>query len=392
VEETVTAYFEANLPNGFLSANVATPVIQIDADQETIRVAADAQIPTTFMQILGQDSLNVSAATVVQRSTRGMELALVMDNTGSMRSGDKIGTMKEAAQELVDVLYGSRQVVDGLWVSVVPYAVAVNVGDDNSGWLTGYDPSAYSGTTWKGCVEARPAPLDTSDAPPSDGGWPPFFYPSDTDNDWPPIDETNLAQNNGTGPNLGCASAITALTDDRDIVEAAIDEMQPWHRGGTMGNLGLVWGWRTISPRWRGLWGVGTPADMPFDYDEPLMDKVVVMLTDGVNQFYDHGSSGPDGSDYGGYGRLGWGVLGTTDGGDAQDEVDQRLADTCAAMKAEGVIIFTITFQLSDSGTRDLYRACATDADHYYNSPSNDELSGIFKQIGSELSNLRIAQ
>ena len=393
VTATVEAFFAANLPADFMSATIDGPTIAIDAEQETIRVSASAEIPTTFMQVLGEDLLRVSAETVVQRSVRGMELALVMDNTGSMRSGGKIDAMKAAAQELVDILYGDRQTVDNMWISVVPYAVAVNVGSGNSGWLTGYDPAAYAGASWKGCVEARAAPGDqTDDTPLLGGGWPPYLYPSDVDNVWPPINEANSAQNNGTGPNLGCASPILPLTDWRQDVEDAIAAMQPWHRGGTMGNLGLAWGWRTISPKWRGMWGLGTPADMPFDYDKPLMDKVVVMLTDGVNQFYDHNGGGPDGSDYGGYGRVGWGRLGTTNPGDAEDEIDARMAATCAAMKAEGVIIFTITFQLSHGPTRDLYRTCASSPDHYYDSPSNDDLSTVFQEIGSELSNLRIAQ
>ncbi|MCR9221804.1 MAG: VWA domain-containing protein [Alphaproteobacteria bacterium] len=392
VEDTVAAFFAANLPPGFMASTITGPTIQIDSAQETIRVSASAEIPTTFLQVLGQDVLQVSAETLVQRSVRGLELALVMDNTGSMRSGGKITAMKDAAMELVAILYGDRQTVDNLWISVVPYAVAVNVGAGRSGWLTGYDPADYAGTSWKGCVEARAAPGDETDDAPVDGLWPPYFYPTDVDNIWPPIDESNAAQNDGTGPNLGCASPITGLTDWRPTIETAIGAMQPWHRGGTMGNLGLVWGWRTLSPKWRGLWGGDTPADMPFDYDKPLMDKAVVMLTDGVNQFYDHNGGGPDGSDYGGYGRVGWGRLGTTNKGAAEDEVDARLAAACAAMKAEGVIVFTITFQLSHGPTRDLYRTCASSDDHYYDSPSNAELSNVFQQIGAELSNLRIAQ
>ena len=59
--------------------------------------------------------------------------------------------------------------------------------------------------------------------------------------------------------------------------------MKPWRRGGTTGNLGLVWGWRTLSPKWRGLWG---DADLPLDYGTDFMDKVVVIMTDGNNTFY----------------------------------------------------------------------------------------------------------
>ncbi len=68
---------------------------------------------------------------------------------------------------------------------------------------------------------------------------------------------------------------------------AAIDEMGPWHRGGTMANLGLAWGWRVLSPEWRGLWGGDTPEELPLDYHTPNMHKVIILLTDGNNEWYD---------------------------------------------------------------------------------------------------------
>ncbi len=77
------------------------------------------------------------------------------------------------------------------------------------------------------------------------------------------LKEDNDDQNDGTGPNLGCGPAITPLIASKTNVLAAIDEMLPWHRGGTMANLGLAWGWRVLSPSWRGLWGGATPADLP---------------------------------------------------------------------------------------------------------------------------------
>ena len=70
-------------------------------------------------------------------------------------------------------------------------------------------------------------------------------------------------------------------------VDAALDGMGAWSRGGTSGNEGLAWGWRVLSPRWRGLWGGDTPNARPLDYDAADTDKVVVMLTDGNNEVYD---------------------------------------------------------------------------------------------------------
>ena len=56
-----------------------------------------------------------------------------------------------------------------------------------------------------------------------------------------------------------------------------------------------------ISPNWRGLWGGETPATLPADYDDPQVQKAIVLLTDGDNSFTDtiktaYGTAG----DYGG--------------------------------------------------------------------------------------------
>ena len=82
------------------------------------------------MKLFGVDTIDVSARTVIHRQTRGMELALVMDNTGSMRSGGKMDAMKDAAQDLLDILFAGNETVPNFWVSVVPYTATVNVGSD----------------------------------------------------------------------------------------------------------------------------------------------------------------------------------------------------------------------------------------------------------------------
>ena len=246
------------------------------------------------------------------------------------------------------------------------------------------------------------------------------------DNEWDPdgaesdLKDDNGHQNDGTGPNLGCGPAITPLVESKTDVLAAIDEMLPWHRGGTMANLGLAWGWRNLSPQWRGMW-TGSPPELPLDYASPNMAKVVILLTDGVNQWYDwpgakwtvsgedHYSGIPGsnqypdpeddefksdwpGADYTAYGRLNEARLGTTNNGTAAGVINDRMLELCESMKAQDIILYTITFQLSNSTTQQLFRDCATDDDHYFNSPSNSDLQQTFVTIADELSKLRIAE
>lgn len=572
----IQKYFEANFPDDYMGSAVVEFDIDVGSGNEQLTISATAKVPTTFLRVLHIDDMKVSARSVVKRSVRGLELALIMDNTGSMRSRGKIDTMKAAASDLVNILYGDKETINNFWVGLVPFVATVNIGKEHTDWLTedptvpdsyeerrrisdgtpigdmtrhggiyaAYDrflrqssrqgayqrqrnyrdtseigldwghgnekiivgyrliSSANKGfvemrrdrvivqfyfegsddgrnwtplhytravykkkrrrgqsrmaiidvtggvwqpkafrmhrvrirdhkqrisdmfvaefemysyvkietppVPWKGCVEARVSPHDESDDPPSEELFNIHYWRSTIgdygdqkgDNDWPEIDEANEAQNEGTGPNLGCGPAITSLTAEKTKILDAIDEMQPWHRGGTHANLGLAWGWRVISPRWQGLWGGDTPASLPMDYDEPLMDKVAIVLTDGENVYYDwpgglpgspQSGSHPD-TDYTAYGRLSEGRLGTTNKAAAVVEINRRMARLCENMKDEGIVIYAITFQLNDEPTKELFRNCASDPSKYYDSPSNEQLRTTFVEIGNELTNLRIAE
>lgn len=396
------AFFATNVAAGGSSLIDPTLDMTISADNSVITLSARADIDTTFMRLFGFDQVTVSAVTEVTRETRGMELALVMDNTGSMRSGGKIGAMKSAAQDLVEIVYGDDETNPNLWVSVIPYTATVNIGAGRTGWLTAsgqgdVSGGSYNPTSWKGCVMARGGAGDRGDDTPDFDPFIPYFWEDSVDNDWVlsgggfDLDETNGAQNDGRGPNLGCGPAITPLTAAKTTISAAIDEMLPWHRGGTASNLGLVWGWRTLSPSWRGLWGGATPTALPLDYDEPFMDKVIVVLTDGQNQFYDHQGGGPQGSDFTAYDRLE--VFGFSSLNDARAELDSRFATLCQSIKDTGIIIYAITFGgTPNSSTQSLYRGCASRESFYYHAPDNDELQDVFRAIGRQLSNLRLSQ
>lgn len=399
----IAAFFAANFPAGFLGAQVTGPSIIADLDTGELTLEARAVVPTSFVRVLGIETVDVRARAVVRRAVRGMELVLVMDNTGSMRSNGKIDAMKSAAATLVNQLYGERDTVEDFWVALVPYVASVNIGAGRTDWLATFDAALFQNSTWKGCVEARSAPYDQTDDPPSVAAFVPYrwastygLYSGNGDNNWTAtnIDETNNAQNNGRGPNLGCGPPILPLTAEKSTVLTSIAGMLPWHRGGTMANLGLVWGWRVLSPRWRGLWGGATPADLPLDYHTPLMDKVMIILTDGENQWYDWPDGQPNSpsADYTAYGRPTEGRLGVTNGGSAATTIiNNRMLAACTAMKAEGVIIYAITFQLSSSSAQNLYRSCATSPAHYFNSPSNSSLQSAFDAIGKDLTNLRLA-
>ncbi|HEY4250331.1 MAG TPA: pilus assembly protein TadG-related protein [Roseomonas sp.] len=108
------------------------------------------------------------------------------------------------------------------------------------------------------------------------------------------------------GPHLGCLYepryVVLPLTAGRTTLVNRIAglEAEPWqwHRymtgqksithGGTVIHAGLQMAWLTISPRWTGLWGLPRTANnrtLPLTADV-AGQKVIVLMTDGNNEFY----------------------------------------------------------------------------------------------------------
>jgi Flp pilus assembly protein TadG len=375
-------YFDANFGRSSDAIEVESFDFEVDPTYRYVTLSATAKVPTLFMRVFGNDTMEVGARAVIERETTGMELALVLDNTGSMQDDDKFETMQDAALDLVDILYGEKDTIDNLWVSVVPFVTTVNIGTANSAWIKASDlartkPSDWgtvkagkktTAVSWKGCILARANPLDTSDTPPSGNLFSSFRWTS------PP---------SGSDYNYTCPAAILPLTASKTKIDAALKAMAAAPKaGGTATNFGTVWGWRTLSPRWRGLWS-GGDATLPLDYDTPQMEKVAVVLTDGENQLlYDQ---------YTGYGYPS--ALGYKKTADSTDMLNARMITVCDAMKAKHIRVFSIMFgKGNDKKAKDLLKSCATSEAMYYDAVTNADLQKAFKAIGGQLANLRIVE
>jgi Flp pilus assembly protein TadG len=427
--------------SGLLGATVTGPLFT-PLDEATLQVSASARVPTTFLQVLGIREWTVHAQNAARRADLGMELALVLDVTGSLDVSG-ITAVRNSAADLVNILYGSRETVPNLRVAVVPYTASINIGPTRTGWLRAgtLDQNAYGRTGWQGCVDARRDGLDVTDDPPTTEAarFVPFLWSSTHgqtwrvgnrdytgDNNWTTgpggITEDDYdsdgmrARNNAVGPNLGCPRmAILPLTASRTTVLNHIAAQRFGNRGGTMGNLGLQAGWWTLSPRWRGLWG--DPLT-PVDHGTPLIQKVLVIMTDGQNNWYDwpgvrdqfNGAPGraDDGrvttgndADRTSYGRLSAQHLlpgQTITNAQGTAEIDRRFGQMCTAIKATGITIYTVAFQIDGlpTGTRtpivNLLTTCASAPVNFFNAPTAEALRTSFREIGTQLANLRLSQ
>jgi len=190
------------------------------------------------------------------------------------------------------------------------------------------------------------------------------------------------------GPNAYCPQPVTPMTNVKQTVLDAIGNMQA--TGDTLIDLGLAWGGRMISPSWRGQWGGTMDTNhLPMDYGAANMKKAVILLTDGYNNITPNY--------YGAYDYLSAARLGTNSQVTAKKELDKRTANACTNIKHNGdVLLYVIALDTSsnpiDGTTLAMLQNCATDYNHFFRSPSAQDLKATFKAITDSLSKLRVSK
>lgn len=447
-------YLNANFQGFTIDATITDFDLDLSDDETIVTLEAEATLPTTFMRIFGKNEMKVSARSEITREMTGLEVALVLDVTGSMDDpvggGDntkKIAALRTAGVDLVNILFGSNDEVDDLWVGVVPFSQSVNIGTNHADWmedLSDYTDQIYcsgptSGTPfcpnnsltissanvstrtnpitrvdrymfadragwyfaphgWGGCVLERwDGDLDVTDDTPDTQKWETYFVPdtsSSGNNNWRTstggyavnADHDDDGDDEEASANKGCPQqAITTLTNQKADLLAAVNGLV-YPRGNTHIPVGAVWGWRLLSPEWRGLWGGEMDSnDLPLEYDEPLSQKAMILMTDGTNTM----SSGI----YTAYGWLDEENLGSDTSSGAVTALNTKTTTICNAMKAKGVLIYTIVFgNGSSTSAKNLMKNCASETDFYFFSPSADALKTAFKAIGDSLSKLRVSR
>ena len=299
VSTEVDKYMRVNFPTGYLGASVPHTSATLTNNNMVINLEASTTMPTTFMNIFGISSLTVTANSQVTRTATGLELVMALDNTGSMSSSGKLTALKASATTLVNLLTAGSTQSSKLWIGLVPFSQAVNIGTTHPTWMdTTFNATLnWATTTWGGCVDGHYRNnKDTTDDPPSVQTFRAYYSPSTDNRPFPNNSSTQLKTNkwvtkrNGDGspktyasplnaslgPNVGCPQRILPMTSNKTAILNAISAMVA--NGNTHTNLGVSWGWRMLSPRWRGIWGGDMDANnLPLDYGTPHMNKALVL-------------------------------------------------------------------------------------------------------------------
>ncbi len=389
--------FDANLNNR--SGTVTS--FKLNQNDKTHRLTLDTKghMETSFIGLVGIDSLDFDIKSQVALPGSGLEVALVLDNTDSMDNDGKIGALKVAANNFVDLLMpGATNNEEKLKIGVVPFGNYVNVGKNNRNrnWINvpddyeeehtyrpiissynchtvhynyTYEGRVYTGQyqqcdhnygpeqtytrhyRWKGCVGSREYPFNINDK------------------------RYNNKKVQGL-LDLSCTSKILPLTHRKDRIKKKIAALTT--TGRTYIPAGITWGRRVLSKNVP-FRGGSSRADILAEKTK----QVLVLMTDGQNTRSKSHSSGN--SPKGRNGAYHWGTN--------LAEANSWTAEACTYVKSQNIELFTVTFGSDlDDATRLLMRNCATDADHYFDAANGEALNASFQDIANSIRTVYLSQ
>ena len=127
IQQRADELLAAALANSNITAGSIKTTL-IDGAIPRFKVDVVGKIDSTFGGIFGVSKLNVDAAASVPILVPKLEVALVLDNTGSMNGQGKLSELKDAATSLVSILTdsSSKYAADAK-IAIVPFAKDVNI-------------------------------------------------------------------------------------------------------------------------------------------------------------------------------------------------------------------------------------------------------------------------
>jgi Flp pilus assembly protein TadG len=396
-----------------------------DFTANTISMEAEGVVPTPFLSLVRQEGYTVGAQAqarlqVGENAGQSVEVSLMLDVTGSM-DGTKIADLKLAAKDFIDIVVWQDQSEYTSKVAIVPFSETVNLGttalansvrgtlrtgscltssspcislltDLLAGllpWVFGTPPTWYrfppaSGSTPKTfkisdrCVTERTGSAAYNDDAPNTSSkkvGPGFF----TSRNYTTADPREVCGAMAISAGDAEVNTIQPLSNDKTMLKRRIDKLATG--GGTAGHLGTAWAWYMLSPNWAYLW---PGANQPKAYGTEKLQKYAILMTDGeYNTMYCNGAQAKNSN----------GADINCNATNGQSYTQARTL--CTNMKAKGITVYTVGFQLTGGTGATSYQTlqqCASSPDKFFNAEDGAELRLSFRAIALEVAKLSLSQ
>jgi Flp pilus assembly protein TadG len=373
IQTKANDYFKALFNRPEANGLTITATYVSDGGNQIV-VNATSNVKTDFMGLLGFSNMKVGVDSQVKWGNLRLRVALALDTTGSMASDGKIDALKTATKGLLDQLKAATTKDGDVYVSIIPFSKDINIGksnyqatyidwtdwDSNNGSCSKQDWSVTNKTeclsqngnpkwtpnshdTWNGCVTDR----GNSNSPHSSN--------YDTNVTAPSI--ANVATLFPAEQFNNCSPKAMPLSYDWTGMANLVNGFYP--AGNTNQGIGLAHAWMSLV-------GGGPYPAPPAEESGYKYSKIIILMTDGMNtqnRWYTN-----------------------------QNQIDGRQKMTCDNAKAAGITLYMIQVNTSGDPTSTLLQGCASTADKFFLLTSANQMVNTFKQIGTQISNLRISQ
>ncbi|MEM6538123.1 MAG: pilus assembly protein TadG-related protein [Pseudomonadota bacterium] len=417
-EAIVKEYVRVNLGSESEVAQNLTVNVNESAtfNSRTVEITASSKIKSEFLKMAGVDYVPVTARTSANQSRTTIELSMVMDISSSM-SGSKLTNLKDAAADFIDNILTPEN-INETSINLVPFGGTVNIGPLFQSYAVPLaaatvDPTEtqynqgfsvpnglYRFSNGDKCIEVRDSDYGGQVLPANSRSQVPHFWKWSNFNPWCPTSNSAILMNTNKPDDLKTHIAGMSLSD------------------GTGMNIGMMWGIKSLSPAWKGLFG-GDFTDRPLPYGDDVM-KVLVVMTDGeiTNQVrpkdYQPGNThsnrpasvnqDPALAHIGRNHSSMQSVHGDADNQNEQQILKKGNASSlsaddnavgqfkrmCDSARQNDVIVYTIGFQIKQGNISDEVLAyCASDPSKYYFIEDLD-IESAFQAIAASVNSLRI--
>jgi len=170
-----------------------------------------------------------------------------------------------------------------------------------------------------------------------------------------------------------CGAPILEMTTNKSDVIERIEDLSP--SGNTYIPSGLVWACNMLTPE-----EPLTAAEAMAALHAKGGKKALVLMTDGANTVAPRKSY----QAYSDFYDAGYGEDST--------EIDGITASLCEKVKAEGTVVYTVLFDVTDAKIETLLRNCASETATSFVASDAAELLAVFKTIGTSLTQLHLTK
>lgn len=369
VNSTANAFFSSYLANlAVTGAQTSNFTAVTDRANWTVTASTNVKINTMIGRIAGVPLFSMSPSATVRYQADKVEVAFVVDVTGSMNdtpAGDtqsKMASLKQAANQVIDTLMAKSMNEDMIRIAVAPFSSSVNAGP-LSYTVSAAPPTTSCGYTWRWgwqctttagddvdtCVIERTSSQAATDAAPTGADLLPAV--------------PSLPYGNYRCPK----AQVIPLLGKSSVADLKTTISGYMPSGATAGHIGAAWGWYLLSPNWS---SVLPSASAPASYGDKTVHKHVVFMTDGLfNTSY---LSGP-----------------STASSTQVDESYAQFQALCSNMKAKGITVWTIGFDLHDGRAIQELKDCG--GVNAFDVKTGADLNEAFQAIVSNLQNLRVS-